>query len=525
MTLALALLALSSGVAHAVPVQVGVIRGDGDSTVSDLTAQLSDSTAFDFSVTEVAIADVNSVEDLDGFSVIVLSDSGYQSSQAAVGAKASIFSAYFNAGGGVVATSWLAYWRVSTEVDFLVVDSTFGGSDFCSAPQTLVVDGSHAITNGITDFTVTATHWETPTPTYSDVQVLGTCLGNAGVSYRETDGSRGRTVYLGGLYGARSSYNPAGMRSGVEDQLLEQAVAWASLTCLDEDGDGVLTCGGDCDDDDSLAFPGNPEICDGVDNDCLDGVPADEVDVDGDGVFLCESDCDDNDNQRFPGNPEICDGLDNDCAFGVPQDEIDVDGDGVLVCASDCDDDDDQRFPGNPEICDGLDNDCDDLVPPDELDGDEDGYRVCEDDCDDADTTKFPGNPEICDSVDNDCDGLADNGLATTDYWLDEDGDGYGVGADDAPSTSSCADLPGYATVGGDCDDADALVSPEGEEVLGNDVDEDCDGEAGQEADDTDDTDDTDDSGGCGCSSSTPLGSFAWLVAPLLIGLRRRREG
>ena len=49
---------------------------------------------------------------------------------------------------------------------------------------------------------------------------------------------------------------------------------------LDRDGDGVkgpapgqswrdaTACGHDCDDTDPRAFPGNPEVCDGVDNDC-----------------------------------------------------------------------------------------------------------------------------------------------------------------------------------------------------------------------------------------------------------------
>jgi hypothetical protein len=48
-------------------------------------------------------------------------------------------------------------------------------------------------------------------------------------------------------------------------------------TTLDVDGDGHYaplpdgTCGDDCDDTDPRAFPGNTEVCDGVDNDC-DGI-------------------------------------------------------------------------------------------------------------------------------------------------------------------------------------------------------------------------------------------------------------
>src|SRR5262249_35037718 len=71
-------------------------------------------------------------------------------------------------------------------------------------------------------------------------------------------------------------------------------------SCLDRDGDGfgsivsTVCVGGtqlDCDDLNPARFPGNPEICDGIDNDCANGVPADEVDADHDGVRVCEGDC------------------------------------------------------------------------------------------------------------------------------------------------------------------------------------------------------------------------------------------
>ncbi|MCP4708234.1 MAG: hypothetical protein GY869_06390, partial [Planctomycetes bacterium] len=109
----------------------------------------------------------------------------------------------------------------------------------------------------------------------------------------------------------------------------------------DDDGDGVTVADGDCDDTDPDNYPGNTEVCDGQDNDCntLDdfgnpGVGGQEVDGDGDGSFACV-DCNDGDINNFPGNTEICDGLDNDCNTlddygnpGVGGQEVDGDGDG-----------------------------------------------------------------------------------------------------------------------------------------------------------------------------------------------------
>ena len=88
------------------------------------------------------------------------------------------------------------------------------------------------------------------------------------------------------------------------------------------------------------------------------------IDGDGDGSPFGE-DCDDNDPLRFPGNPEVCDGVDNDCDLVIDQGnpgggvECVPDAspcgepltqciDGVLMCVD----------PGLP-VCDGTDFDCD----------------------------------------------------------------------------------------------------------------------------------------------------------------------
>jgi len=91
------------------------------------------------------------------------------------------------------------------------------------------------------------------------------------------------------------------------------------------------------------------------------------------------------------------------------------------------------------------------------VDNDGDGYNS-EEDCDDDDASIYPGAPELCDGIDNDCDALVDEDLT-----FDLDADGH-------TSTDSCLGSKD------DCDDTNALINPDGLDIPGNSLDEDCDG-------------------------------------------------
>ena len=121
--------------------------------------------------------------------------------------------------------------------------------------------------------------------------------------------------------------------------------------------DGYVGVGNDCDDGLANAYPGAPEVCDGVDNDCDEEIDEDlnlglYLDADGDGYGDPQSpleqcvedmslyaenslDCDDSDPNIYTGAEELCDEIDNDCDGVIDEMSggnqlwyLDADGDG-----------------------------------------------------------------------------------------------------------------------------------------------------------------------------------------------------
>ena len=296
-------------------------------------------------------------------------------------------------------------------------------------------------------------------------------------------------------------------------------------------GDYKVENGDDCNDQDPFVKLGQPEVCNGKDDDCDFLVdPADSVgcqtlyaDADGDGwgnkedvKCLCKpsfpytalkaGDCNDAAKAIFPGAVEVCNGADDNCnqqsdegLGGKPCTQTNEFGScqGVEVC---------QGFLGlqcnaataAAEVCgDGTDNNCDGVVDEGgavgcktlyaDKDGDGVGGPVSlclcaaqgdfdtplTGDCKDNDPFVAPGLTEICNNKDDDCDDVVDppGALQCQVYYKDHDKDQFGTAAD---TQCLCGASGEYtALAGGDCNDDELGINPDAVEVC-NGVDDNC---------------------------------------------------
>ncbi len=298
------------------------------------------------------------------------------------------------------------------------------------------------------------------------------------------------------------------LTAGCAPRANAEAVACAQAVCIyacregfsDDNGDLGSPQGDGCErtcDDTELR-------CDEIDDDC-NGAVDEGCDDDDDGFcdaalgnngvppLICPfgfNDCDDDNADIRPDAIEICDDIDNNCTDG-PDEGCDDDGDGfcdvaiphadtlLQVCPlgfDDCDDEDADIRPDAIEICDDIDNNCADGLD-EGCDDDDDGFcdaalgnngvppLICPfglGDCDDEDADIRPDAIEICDDIDNNCADGIDNGC-------DDDDDGFcdiALGNNGAPPLICLFGL-------GDCDDDNADIRPNAQEIC-DDIDNNC---------------------------------------------------
>ncbi len=247
----------------------------------------------------------------------------------------------------------------------------------------------------------------------------------------------------------------------------------------DSDGDGSPDTQ-DCAPDSAAVHPGAEEHCNGVDDDCDGMIDEDAtdaqawyLDVDGDGygdgassTLACEApdnfvsrgdDCDDLDISVHPEAEERCNGTDDDCDGATDEDAVDASSWFLDEDGDSYGDDDSAELSCSP--------------PPDAADRGGD--------CDDEDSAVHPAASERCDGVDNDCDEEIDedDAIDADTWYVDEDGDGYGL---ETSSVVACTPPTSHSALAGDCDDVDPAINPGADEHC-NGTDDDCDGRVDDE--------------------------------------------
>ena len=280
----------------------------------------------------------------------------------------------------------------------------------------------------------------------------------------------------------------------------------------DDDNDGVDD-DLDCKPLDPKIFPGADEVCDGLDNNCIDGVDEGFPDSNNDGIANCVSDDDDGDgvpdsvdncpavknpeqtnsdtdligdacdpdddndghldeDDCAPTNPavhptqfELCDGSDNNCNDLIDEGFLNTDGTGDADCL-DTDDDDDgvpDNFDSCPTIFNPDQNNSDTDLLGDACDPDDDNDGT-PDALDCAPTNKLihPAAVEQCDGVDNNCTDGIDEGFPDTDddgtpdcLDSDDDNDGHGDSQDNCPTVANPGQTNSDTDLAGDACDTD----------------------------------------------------------------------
>ncbi len=347
-----------------------------------------------------------------------------------------------------------------TTVDFrnnLVVDNDGNNSVFscCSASSTLDFNGWYDNANeptkgsGAVNGDPLFVAWSDDGDCTNDDFRLGTGspminTGDSNSAYNDPDGSRSDIGAFGGPD--------------------------AGVTLTDADGDGYYAETDDCDDTDEDVNPGETEVCNGIDDDCINGADGSDA---SDAVVHYEDD--DEDSYGLAASTAMY------CPGTAPAKWSTVSGD--------CDDGDVTVNPAAIESCNGKDDDCvngsdgPDAVDADtwyeDTDGDNFGVvsssqLACNDpgvswvpvsgDCDDTLSAVNPDATEVCNGDDDDCNGTTDGPLSSdaVNWYLDSDSDSYG---DPGVTQKECpADGPtGYVMNSQDCADDDATLNPDTE--------------------------------------------------------------
>jgi len=237
------------GSAARAQLRIAVEDGSPTGSGADVVAQLNDDTFFDFDATLVAAGDIDTAGELAAYDVVILGGSGHNDADWTAPMAAAL-RAWVEAGGGAVFTGWGNYDLPDlAEPGAADLEAIFPTQNIPSTDEygdsTYTIDfvASHPVVDGIPDFSVGDFANDcciegNAFPAEADDTVLATMTldtpSGPGIVVAVKQPGVGCTAYLGPIYfGSTSGYPdvPDNLRTGLPDQLLEQATSWAA-TCF-----------------------------------------------------------------------------------------------------------------------------------------------------------------------------------------------------------------------------------------------------------------------------------------------------
>jgi subtilase family serine protease len=213
---------------------VGTGGVSDDSGFVSIVNQLNDQTHFSFQATLVAPWEVDTLAELNAYDVVVIGNTGFANGDG-FEQFAPALRGWVEAGGGVVMTGWGIYGAGTGsgtpvhDINAIVPVNTAGSYSWFHAGTLTPIDTMHPVMAGMTAFTLSSNNYIEYPVTSPQVDPGATVLATSGGQPVVVVGNpgAGRGVYLGPIYSGYSGYSTAGLRTGLPDRLLEQAVAWA----------------------------------------------------------------------------------------------------------------------------------------------------------------------------------------------------------------------------------------------------------------------------------------------------------
>ena len=183
---------------------------------------------FPINAQQVTFDQIDTLEELNQFDVVFIGASGTHSDLQTI---APVLRQWVEAGGGLIASAPITnqagqnYGTPIADIDAIVpVNTSVYASDRFDYTNLNITNGSHPITQGVSDFYVYGIESDTPDAGSS---VLATYSGYPAVVVGHP--GQGRSVFLAPYYSNSSDE----LGYGDADRLVEQAVAWASGSSID----------------------------------------------------------------------------------------------------------------------------------------------------------------------------------------------------------------------------------------------------------------------------------------------------